>query len=109
MDAKIHIIGIGDDGLDGLTAAARKLIVEADLLAGADSTLAKTPASKAERLVIGGALDEVVERLSKARERRVVVLASGDPLFYGVARYLCDKLGKDRFTVVPHVSSMQLA
>jgi precorrin-6Y C5,15-methyltransferase (decarboxylating) len=36
-------------------------------------------------------------------------LASGDPLFYGVARYLCDKLGKDRFEVVPHVSSMQLA
>ena len=39
----------------------------------------------------------------------MVVLASGDPLFYGVARYLCDKLGKDRFEVVPHVSSMQLA
>jgi precorrin-6Y C5,15-methyltransferase (decarboxylating) len=38
-----------------------------------------------------------------------VVLASGDPLFYGVARYLCDKLGKDRFEVLPHVSSMQLA
>ena len=37
------------------------------------------------------------------------MLASGDPLFYGVARYLCDKLGKDRFEVVPHVSSMQLA
>jgi len=46
-----------------------------------------------------------------ARERRypIVVLASGDPLFYGVARYLCDRLGKDRFHVVPHVSSMQLA
>jgi precorrin-6Y C5,15-methyltransferase (decarboxylating) len=109
MDSKIHIIGIGDDGLDGLTTAARKLIAEADLLAGAESTLAKIPVSRAERLVIGGALDDAVERLAKARDRRVVVLASGDPLFYGVARYLCDKLGKDRFTVVPHVSSMQLA
>jgi precorrin-6Y C5,15-methyltransferase (decarboxylating) len=39
----------------------------------------------------------------------VVVLASGDPLFYGTARYVCSKLGKDRFEVVPHVSSMQLA
>ncbi len=38
-----------------------------------------------------------------------MILASGDPLFYGVARYLCDKLGKDRFEVIPHVSSMQLA
>jgi precorrin-6Y C5,15-methyltransferase (decarboxylating) len=38
-----------------------------------------------------------------------VLVAEGDPLFYGVARYLCDRLGKDRFEVVPHVSSMQLA
>src|SRR5205085_5199889 len=38
-----------------------------------------------------------------------VIVASGDPLFYGVARYLCDRLGKDRFEVLPHVSSMQLA
>jgi len=40
---------------------------------------------------------------------RAVVLATGDPLFYGTARFLCDRLGKDRFEVVPHVSSMQLA
>ena len=38
-----------------------------------------------------------------------VLVSSGDPLFYGVARYLCDRLGKDLFEVVPHVSSMQLA
>ena len=41
--------------------------------------------------------------------RRPVLVSSGDPLFYGVARYLCDRLGKDLFEVVPHVSSMQLA
>ncbi len=39
----------------------------------------------------------------------MVVVASGDPLFYGVARYLCDRVGKDYFEVVPHVSTMQLA
>ena len=38
-----------------------------------------------------------------------MLLASGDPLFYGVARYLCDKLGKEHFEVIPHVSSMQMA
>ena len=38
-----------------------------------------------------------------------MLVSSGDPLFYGVARYLCDRLGKDLFEVVPHVSSMQLA
>jgi precorrin-6Y C5,15-methyltransferase (decarboxylating) len=60
-------------------------------------------------LVVGTNLDEAVAALSAAKEGPAVVLASGDPLFYGVARYLCQKLGKDRFEVVPHVSSMQLA
>jgi precorrin-6Y C5,15-methyltransferase (decarboxylating) len=106
---KIHIIGIGDDALEGLVSPARQLIDEAELLVGAESTLAKIPQSKAQRLVVGGNLDETVERIAAAADKRIVVLASGDPLFYGVARYLCDKLGKDRFEVVPHVSSMQLA
>jgi precorrin-6Y C5,15-methyltransferase (decarboxylating) len=38
-----------------------------------------------------------------------VLVCGGDPLFYGVARYLCDRLGKEMFDVLPHVSSMQLA
>lgn len=106
---KIHIIGIGDDGLDGLTAAARQLIDEAELLVGADYTLARVPKSKAERLVVGGNLDQTVARLTAGKDKRTVIVVSGDPLFYGMARYLCDKLGKERFEVVPHVSSMQLA
>lgn len=106
---KIPIIGIGDDGLDGVSAAARALIHEAQLLVGAEQTLALVPNSGAERLVVGANLDAAVERVSASGGKRIAVLASGDPLFYGLARYLSDKLGKDRFQVVPHVSSMQLA
>jgi precorrin-6Y C5,15-methyltransferase (decarboxylating) len=50
-----------------------------------------------------------VRRIGENPGKRIVILASGDPLFYGTARYLCAQLGKDRFEVVPHVSSMQLA
>jgi len=109
---KVHIIGIGDDGVEGATAAARLLIAEADLLIGAEPTIGKVAGEgkkRPERLVLGNNLDEAVARIAAAPDKRIVVLASGDPLFYGVARYLCDKLGKDRFEVVPHVSSMQLA
>lgn len=109
MAAKIQIIGIGDDGLEGVTSAARQLIEQAELLVGADYTLARIPAGKAERLVVGGNLDQVVERLGRSPDKRTAVLVSGDPLFYGMARFLCDKLGKERFEVLPHVSSMQLA
>jgi precorrin-6Y C5,15-methyltransferase (decarboxylating) len=109
MSHRVRIIGIGDDGLEGLTASARAAVEGADLLIGTDQTLAAVPRNKAERLVMGHDLDEVVGRIEKGGRRQIVILAQGDPLFYGVARYLCDKLGKDRFEVVPHVSTMQLA
>ena len=105
----IHIIGIGDDGLDGLTAHARRLIEEAELVLGDEPTLSLVKSLGAKRAVIGSDLAAAVERIMAAEGKRIVVLASGDPLFYGMARYLCDKLGKDRFQVIPHVSSMQLA
>lgn len=106
---KIHIIGIGEDGLLGLTGQARKLVDQADLLVGEEHTLALVPSGKARRVVVGGQLEQAVEAIGAASGGGVVVLASGDPLFYGVARYLCQKLGKERFEVIPHVSSMQLA
>lgn len=109
MPEKIQIIGIGDDGLDGLTAPARRLIERAELLLGDEATLALAPGVGAERAAIGADLGQAVARITAAGNKRIVLLASGDPLFYGTARYLCDKLGKDRFEVVPHVSSMQLA
>jgi precorrin-6Y C5,15-methyltransferase (decarboxylating) len=106
---KVHIIGIGDDGLEGLSVNAQQLIRDADLLVGGDRALRSLPASKAQRLEVGGNLDAVVERISQSPDKRIVMLAQGDPLFYGTARYLTDRLGKDRFEVLPHVSSMQLA
>ncbi|HEY4759108.1 MAG TPA: precorrin-6y C5,15-methyltransferase (decarboxylating) subunit CbiE [Thermoguttaceae bacterium] len=109
FEDKIYIIGVGENGLEGLTAAPRKLIEKADLLIGDEHTLATLPAGTAERLVVRTDLDESVRRIQSGQKKHIVVLASGDPLFYGVARYLCDKLGKDRFEVIPHVSSMQLA
>src|SRR5262249_19535716 len=111
LEFKIHIIGVGSDGLAGLTARARELLTHADLVIGADQALNLLPQLTARKLRIGADLPEAV-RIVEAElkpSRRVVIVAQGDPLFYGVARYLCDKLGKDRFEVLPHVSSMQLA
>ncbi len=109
MNAKIYIIGIGNDGLAGLTAKARDLILSADLILGSDNTLSLMPELKTERYRIGADLQEVVRTVEGNASKQLVIVASGDPLFYGVARYLCDRLGKDRFEVLPHVSSMQLA
>src|SRR5262245_51826339 len=107
---KVFIVGVGDDGLGGLTDRAREVVRSADLVVGADETLSRIGPLSAEKVAVGTDLREVARRIEQDRHhRRVVVLASGDPLFYGVARYLCERVGKEHFEVLPHVSSMQLA
>jgi len=109
-EPKIHILGVGSDGLRGLTGRARELLQQADVLLGSEQTLNLLPELKARRIAIGADLGETAQFLEgNLGKERMVVVASGDPLFYGVARWLCDRLGKERFEVLPHVSSMQLA
>lgn len=105
----VSIIGFGDDGLDAVPEATRKLIQEADLLAGNQRSLDLVPATKAKRIVIGTDLEAVVQGIQSSGAKRVAVLVTGDPLFYGLARFLCERLGRDQCEIVPHVSSMQLA
>jgi precorrin-6Y C5,15-methyltransferase (decarboxylating) len=110
IEAKIHVIGVGSDGSAGLTSRARDLLTGADLVLGSDNTLVLLPDLPGQRLPVGPDLQEAVHTIEdNLGKKRMVVVAGGDPLFYGVARYLCDRLGKDRFEVLPHVSSMQLA
>ena len=110
LEPRIHIIGVGPDGLSGLTARARELLTGADVAFGSEQALALVPELRAERRVLGGDLQEAVSALGAVLGRkRVALVAAGDPLFYGVARYLCDRLGPDHFEVLPHVSSMQMA
>ena len=105
----IYIIGISDDGLEGLSSAAVGRLKDADLIVGPASLIEKTGAFTAKKEIVGSDLDKLALLLDAHQGGNAVVLAGGDPLFYGTARYLCDRLGKDRFEVVPHVSSMQLA
>src|SRR5205823_13693781 len=72
-------------------------------------SLAAVTGSTAEQIEIGSDLDLIVRKIESEGNKRVVVMTAGDPMFYGTARYLCDRLGKERFNVTPHVSSMQLA
>lgn len=106
---KIHIIGIGDDGADGITSRAKTLIDEAQLLIGPPFILKLFDGQSSECWDAGDDIEALANRLNSAEHQKVVILTPGDPLFYGTARYLCDRLGKDRFEVLPHVSTMQLA
>ncbi len=105
----VYIIGIGDDGMAGVAPAAQRRIREAEILIGAERTLRQVVDSSAQQLVVGTDFAQMESVIADNPNRRIVVLAGGDPLFYGMARYLWDRFGKDRFEIVPHVSTMQLA
>lgn len=108
--AKIPIVGIGPDGLAGLASAAKLKLEAAEVLFGSESALRLLPELAAERVPIGTDLPAIVDRLKACLNAKpIAVVATGDPLFYGTARYLMDRVGAESFDVVPHVSSMQLA
>jgi precorrin-6Y C5,15-methyltransferase (decarboxylating) len=107
---KVPVIGIGPDGMAGLSSRSRELLVAAQVVFGSDPVLRLLPELSAERVRIGADLPEAVEKLrATLGRRRAAIVATGDPLFYGTARYLCEKVGAEHFEVMPHVSSMQLA
>lgn len=107
---KIVIVGIGDDGLAGLTENARRIVQDADVILCAPSALKLLEGLPGRLVALDADMETAAAQVGEAlKANRPVLISGGDPLFYGVARYLCDRLGKDRFEVVPHVSTMQLA
>lgn len=104
----ISVVGIGEDGPAGLGPAARARLAAATLLCGGERHLAFFPDHPADRFVIRSNLPELVQRL-RAHPGPAVVLASGDPLLYGIGTYLLRHLDRRRVEVIPHVSSVQLA
>ena len=57
---KVYIVGIGDDGVEGMTAQARRLVEAADVLVGPESCATLVPAGQRARLVAAANLEELV-------------------------------------------------
>src|SRR5256885_17252985 len=102
--ASIKMIGIGDEGKGSLLPMYEKWINESELLIGGKRQLSFFPEFTGERIAIEGGLSSLVERL-QSETRNVVILASGDPLFYGIGSYLSSKIDLD---IYPYLSSIQL-
>ncbi len=107
---KVYIIGVAPEGASSLTPATRRLVKQAEIVFGGERLLEMFPSLGGEKVTIKNNLSEVVGLLRENLGRkRMVVLASGDPGFFGIARYLTEKLGKDAVEIVPSVSAMQVA
>ncbi|HET6345105.1 MAG TPA: precorrin-6y C5,15-methyltransferase (decarboxylating) subunit CbiE, partial [Myxococcota bacterium] len=106
----VTVIGMGDDGCLSLTSRAMNAVTRAGVLAGGARHLAFFPEFEGERIVLGGGLAASLARIAAlAEEARVCVLASGDPLFFGIAQRIIEAVGAAHVEVLPQPSSVQWA
>ncbi|BAU26249.1 precorrin-6Y C5,15-methyltransferase (decarboxylating) [Aneurinibacillus soli] len=105
MQQVIKVIGIGDSGVESLLPLYRTWVEESELLVGGERHLSFFPDYTGEKLAVKGGLAALVERIRESG-KKTVVLASGDPLFYGIGSYLAKKLPVE---VYPGLSSVQEA
>ena len=109
MSAWITVIGIGEDGLEGLSAVRLAQIEVADVLIGGERHHGKVENPKVERLDWGKGFDQALQEIEKRRGKAIVVLASGDPMNYGVGAVLVRHFGADAVIIHPAPGAFSLA
>jgi precorrin-6Y C5,15-methyltransferase (decarboxylating) len=107
---KVRIVGLGLDYGD-LPRKIRECIAGAEILVGGERQLEVFRDHPARKIVIKAPLDHVIEQVSRARqrEREVVVLADGDPGFFGIGRRIVTALGSDHVEIYPNLTTLQAA
>lgn len=103
----INIVGIGPGKEGYMTLESRRIIDGAQILIGGKRHLDAFPGFDGEKLAITTNLKEILEYIKSQPEKEIVVLASGDPMLYGIGKYLCEKLGKENINVINGISSLQ--
>jgi precorrin-6Y C5,15-methyltransferase (decarboxylating) len=106
----LSIVGIGEDGLAGVSAVARALITQAEVLVGGDRHLAMLPADDTrEKLTWTSPIETSIEAILRRRGQSVCVLASGDPMCYGIGATLTRHVAVAEMTIIPAPSAFSLA
>ena len=109
-DERIFVVGIGDDGAGGLSSRTLEQIYAATVLYGGERQLGFFPDFQGEKRRIRTPLRDTLAEIERdCITHSVALLASGDPLFYGIGATLVRKFGRERVHIVPHLSSVQLA
>ena len=105
----LEVVGIGEDGMAGLAPAARAVLEAAEVIVGGDRHHRLSDAVTAERVAWPHPFDALVDELRAMRGRRVVVLATGDPLWFSIGARLSRALGPGAIAFHPQIGAFQLA
>jgi len=107
----VSVTGIGADGWEGLSPRSQAVLEQAEAIVGSPRQLALLPAAvRGQRVPLPSPLlPGLSGTLAEHAGQALVVLASGDPMFYGIGATLVRLLGPDKVRVFPHLSSVSLA
>jgi precorrin-6Y C5,15-methyltransferase (decarboxylating) len=109
MNPWLSIVGIGEDGLEGLSPVARTAIAQARLLVGGERHLQMAGGPPAEALVWRQPLVDTIPLIVARRGEPVCVLASGDPMWFGVGATLARHIPPEEMVVLAHPGAFSLA
>jgi cobalt-precorrin-7 (C5)-methyltransferase len=108
--AKIAVVGVGPGGKEHLTPAAARAVAEADVLVGGERSLALFRGHPGELFTIKNNLPEMIEFIKvRQEEKKIAVIASGDPGMFGILQYLRKHFTPGQLQVIPGISSVQYA
>ena len=103
----ISVIGMGPGDARLRTQAAQALIAQADVLVGWARLLADFPDFQGEKYVLNADIDGLIDWLQSKTEQNIVVLASGDPLLFGIGKRITERLPKQSCQIISGISSIQ--
>ncbi|WP_070000902.1 cobalt-precorrin-7 (C(5))-methyltransferase [Cellulosilyticum sp. I15G10I2] len=103
----IYVIGIGPGDQDYLTQAGAQIINGAEIVIGAKRNLESIKDFKGLKLEMGSNLEELVIYLKANTDKKIALLASGDPLIYGIGKYLSERIPHTQLNIVPGISAVQ--
>jgi precorrin-6Y C5,15-methyltransferase (decarboxylating) len=105
----LAVVGIGEDGLAGLSEAAQVLVAQAEILVGGVRHLAMLPEDSRQKLVWESPIEATIATIVQRRGQAVCVFASGDPMCYGVGVTLIRQIPLAEMTIIPAPSAFSLA
>ena len=107
-EAWLHVVGIGEDGLNGLAPATRAVVEAAEVIVGGERHHGLAEGIAATRVSWPSPFDALIGLLEGLRGKRVVVLTSGDPLWYSVGARIGRAIDPAEITYHPQVGAFQL-
>ncbi|CDN15126.1 MAG: bifunctional cobalt-precorrin-7 (C(5))-methyltransferase/cobalt-precorrin-6B (C(15))-methyltransferase [Richelia sp.] len=106
----LSVVGIGEDGLSSLTPIALSLVNQAEVLVGGERHLGILPVNDVRsKIPWGSPIRETVAKIMNLRGTSVCVLASGDPMCYGIGVTLRRSIPIEEMTIVPTSGAFSLA